>query len=105
MKYLIYTRVSPKGSSWTATETTVGDQAAQCRAFVLATDPDAEVVGVVTDEFESGASSKRPGWQRILREVKTGTAQWDVLVVRHLDHFSRSITARPPTSLLMIRRA
>jgi len=91
MKYLIYTRVSPKGSTWSATETTVGDQGAQCRAFILATDPDAEVVGVITDEFESGGSSKRPGWQRILREVKSGTAQWDVLVVRHLDRFSRSI--------------
>ena len=91
MRYLIYTRVSPKGSTWRASETTVGDQAAQCRAFVLATDPAGEVVGVITDEFESGKSAQRPGWKRILREVQTGTARWDVLVVRHLDRFSRSI--------------
>jgi site-specific DNA recombinase len=92
MKYLIYTRVSPKGSSWTGGETTVTDQAAQCRAFVLATDPEGEVLGVVTDEFESGGSSKRPGWMQIIADVKSGSATWDALVVRHLDRFSRSIS-------------
>lgn len=91
MNYLIYTRVSPKGSDWCASETTVGDQAAQCRAYVAGTDPTGEVVEVITDEFESGGSSKRPGWLRILAEAKSKACRWDVLVVRHLDRFSRSI--------------
>ena len=85
MKYLIYTRVSPKGSTWTATETTVGDQAAQCRAFVQATDPDGEVVGVVRGAFGSGKSAKRSGWKRMLDEVRSGPPQRDVLVVREME--------------------
>lgn len=92
MKYLIYTRVSPKGSTWSGTETTVADQAAQCQAYVFATDSAGIVVDTITDEFESGGSSKRPGWMRILNEAKSGVAEWDVLVVRHLDRFSRSIS-------------
>lgn len=92
MKYLIYTRVSPKGSDWIGEETTVTDQAAQCSAYIKATDPNAEIIDTITDEFESGGSSKRPGWQRILSELKSGSAPWDVLVVRHLDRFSRSIS-------------
>jgi site-specific DNA recombinase len=91
MRYLIYTRVSPKGSDWVGAETTVVDQAEQCRAYVLATDPAGEVVDVIQDEFESGGSSNRPGWKRIISEVKNDCAQWDVLVVRHLDRFSRSM--------------
>jgi len=92
MKYLIYTRVSPKGSNWVGSETTVVDQAAQCKAYIFATDPQGEVLDTVTDEFESGCSSKRPGWQTILSDLEHDRSEWDVLVVRHLDRFSRSLT-------------
>lgn len=91
MRYLIYCRVSPKGSDWVGAETTVVDQAAQCRAYILATDADAVITETITDEFESGVDATRPGWMRILAQLKSGAAPWDVLVVRHLDRFSRSI--------------
>ena len=91
MHYLIYTRVSPKDSAWTRMEVTEGEQAAQCRAYIEATDPEGAVVDTVADVFETGDSSKRPGWQKILRELKSGKAQWDVLVMHHLDRFARSM--------------
>ena len=49
------------------------------------------VVDTVADVFETGDSSKRPGWQKIMRELKSGKAQWDVLVMHHLDRFARSM--------------
>ena len=71
MRYLIYARVSPKGSTWAGTETTIPDQVAECRGYLLARDPAAEIA-TVTDEFASAASARRPGYQRILAELEGG---------------------------------
>jgi len=90
MRYLIYARVSPKGSTWAGTETTIPDQVAECRGYLLARDPKAEC-SEVTDEFCSGGDARRPGYRRILDELQAGDPPWDVLVVRHLDRLSRSL--------------
>ena len=45
----------------------------------------------VTDEFLTAANTKRPGYQQILGDLRAGQADWDSLVVRHLDRLSRSI--------------
>jgi len=90
MKYLIYTRVSPRGSTWDKEETSVGDQETECRAYVQATDPGAEV-SVVYDEFVHAYGKKRPGYNRILASLNGGAAEWDTLVVRHYDRIGRSL--------------
>jgi site-specific DNA recombinase len=90
MRYLIYGRVSPKGSDWVGSETSIPDQLAQCRAYVLARDP-AATFQTLTDEFFSAGSSKRPAYRDIVAQLKTNTATWDVLVVRHIDRLSRSL--------------
>ena len=91
MKYLIYARVSPKGSSWACSETTISDQVAQCESYVKVRDEEAEIVQIVKDEFFSAGSPKRPGYQGILSDLEHGRAEWDVLVVRHIDRVSRSL--------------
>jgi site-specific DNA recombinase len=91
MRYLIYARVSPRGSTWDKEETSIPDQVAQCRAYVEATDPGA-VVDVVSDEFVHAWGKKRPGYNRILASLKDGSAVWDTLVVRHYDRLGRSLS-------------
>jgi site-specific DNA recombinase len=89
MRYLIYTRVSPKGSGHEG-ETTCADQAAQCRAYCLARDPEATFI-VLTDELWSGGDPKRPGWRRIVESLESGRPDFDAIAVRHLDRLSRSL--------------
>jgi len=95
MTYLIYARVSPRGSSWAGGETSIPDQIAECRAYATARDPAAEFL-VVEDQFESGGSAARPGYQRILADLDTGNPPWDVLIVRHLDRLTRSLVDALP---------
>ena len=92
MRYLIYSRDSPKGSSFGASETTVADQARDCRAGVLCRDPAATFAEPVIDELFSGATDNRPGYRRILADLEAGAPDWDVLVVRHLDRLGRSVS-------------
>ena len=95
MKYLIYARVSPKGSSWDQTETSISTQLEDCRKYILARDPTAEIAEI-TDEFYTAANSQRPGYQQVLADLESGQADWDVLVVRHLDRLSRSLVDSIP---------
>ncbi len=95
MNYLIYARVSPKGSSWTATETTISTQINECKAFVLRDDPEANFT-IISDEFFSGKDNKRPGLQQTLAELKHNTAEWDCIVTYSLDRLTRSIVDALP---------
>jgi DNA invertase Pin-like site-specific DNA recombinase/alkylhydroperoxidase/carboxymuconolactone decarboxylase family protein YurZ len=90
MKYLIYARVSPKGSGWGGGETTIPDQVADCKRYCTARDPDATFT-VVSDKLLSGGTTERPGYQQIATQLASGVAPWDVLVVRHLDRMWRSV--------------
>ena len=60
-KYMLYARVSPKGSTWDAEETSIGVQFADMRAHILRLDPAAEFIEVA-DEYTkwkgSGKSRK-----------------------------------------------
>ena len=89
MKYLIYARVSPKGSSWDGTETSIRMQIDYCREYVNF--HGGEVVGEVSDEFFSGKNTLRPGFSRIIEELRAGTAQWDTLIVYKLSRMSRNL--------------
>jgi DNA invertase Pin-like site-specific DNA recombinase len=90
MTYLLYARVSPKGSTWSASESSVPIQAKSCREYVLRSDPTARFIEV-TDEFESGRDTKRPGFQRILADLEARAGEWDCLVVYSIDRLGRSI--------------
>lgn len=92
--YLLYARVSPKGSTWHGGETSIPVQLEECRNYVRGRDPQARFVEIY-DELKSGKNLKRAGMQRIIAELEAGAA-WDCLVVWHLDRLTRSIIDGAP---------
>lgn len=88
MKYLIYTRVSERGSRWSG-ETSCAAQAEECRRYVLAKDPTATFETAPPDEFVSGRTNDRPVLNDIIREI--GKADWDTLVAIDMERLVRSI--------------
>lgn len=93
--YLIYARVSPKGSTWDAEETSIAVQLHECRNYVLKRDPSAQF-REVTDEMKSGKNLERPGIRRVIAELEHGTDAWDCLVIWHLDRLTRSLSDALP---------
>lgn len=93
MRYLIYARVSPKGSKWSSNETSVPTQIEECKEYVKAVDRSPEFM-VLYDEHFSGKNLKRPAVQQLLSEIVTD--RWDCLVVWHMDRLSRSIADAIP---------
>ena len=89
MRYLIYARVSPRGSTWAASETSIPDQVAECEAYVLARDRDAQIRSV-TEEFVSGKLEKQVALRAELTAMRADCADWDTLVFRDLDRAGRS---------------
>ena len=59
MHYLIYTRVSPRGSDWTG-ETSCQSQDSNCRADLLRRDPGATFDAAPPEEFKTGRNNARP---------------------------------------------
>ena len=90
MKYLIYARVSPKGSSWTGGETSIPVQIQECKDYSRRQDPSAEFV-VMEDKLFSGKNTKRPSMKKIVDQIMDNSGEWDCLVVYHLDRFTRSL--------------
>ena len=95
MKYLLYARVSPKGSGYDGGETSIPIQLSECREFILRRDPAAEFIEI-SDELKSGKNLNRDGMRRIIAEMESPRCEWDCLVVWHLDRFSRSIADAAP---------
>jgi DNA invertase Pin-like site-specific DNA recombinase len=89
MKCLIYARVSPKGSTWASSESTIDMQIQHCKDFVSASG--GEVHSIVKDEFFTAKDTRRPGLKGILAELEAGTAEWDSLIVYRLDRLTRSL--------------
>jgi site-specific DNA recombinase len=88
MKYLIYTRVSEKGSDFD-NENSIEMQKQFCRDY--AKFHGHTVLKEVADEYMSGKDMNRPGLQQILRELEYGQADWDVLIVYKLSRLTRSL--------------
>jgi site-specific DNA recombinase len=89
VKYLIYARVSPKGSGKRDLETSVARQIELCRQWI-------ELHGgtetsVVVDEHVSGKDLRRPGLAAALADLRAGTAAWDAIIFYRLDRLSRSL--------------
>ena len=89
MKYAIYARVSPKGSSWDASDTSINMQVDYCREYIKFHGGDVAVV--VQDEFFSGKDTDRPGFKKLLFELESGRAEWDALIVYKLSRMTRSL--------------
>ena len=101
--YLLYARVSPKGSTWNAEETSIAVQLQQCRDYVLKRDPSATFIEIY-DELKSGKNLDRSGVQKVIADLRSGRCSWDCLVVWHLDRLTRSLADALPL-FKMIRDA
>lgn len=93
--FMLYARVSPKGSQWAAQETSIAVQLSDMRARVLSICPNAQFIEVF-DEFKSGKDLNRPGIQRILDDLSRPRCPWQCLVVWNLDRLSRSLADAIP---------
>lgn len=87
MKYAIYARVSPKGSGFES-ETSIDMQIQLCKDFVKQQRGD--IVEIQTDEFFSGKDMKRPGFQKLINDLKNGIAEWDCICIYKLSRLTRS---------------
>ena len=88
MKYLIYARISPRGSDFDhSAENSTEMQIEYCKAHIK--EKGGTVVRVVKDEFLSGKNLKRPGIQSILDELEHGAVEWDCLCVYNLSRLTR----------------
>lgn len=87
MKYLIYARVSPRGSDYEG-ETSIQMQIDMCRRYVE--NAGDEVIEVISDEFYSGKTLARPGMNRILADLRNGTANWDAICFYKMSRLSRN---------------
>lgn len=93
--YMLYARVSPKGSQWACEETSIAVQFSDMRARILSSNPNAKFIEVF-DEFKSGKDLNRPGIQRILDDLSQRKCPWQCLVVWNLDRLSRSLADAIP---------
>ncbi len=93
--YLLYARVSPKGSTWNAEETSIALQVQQMKEYILRKDPQAKFI-VREDEFKSGKDLNRSGIQSVLDDLETDSPIWHTLVVWALDRLSRSLADAVP---------
>ncbi|MBN2640380.1 MAG: recombinase family protein [Victivallales bacterium] len=88
MKYLIYARVSPRGSDFEG-ETSISMQIQYCREYVKF--HGGEVLDVKSDEFVSGKDTNRPAFSGIMAELESGKAEWDTIIVYKLSRMTRSL--------------
>ena len=90
MKYLIYSRVSVKGTHETKEESSIPMQVKSCREFI---DKHRGIVlETISDDFASGKElMSRPGMYRVISDLENGTAEWDVIIAYSLTRFSRSL--------------
>ena len=93
--YMLYARVSPKGSDWNAEETSVAMQLQEMKEYISRRDPFA-VFLEAKDEFKSGKNLNRPGIQMILADLENRDPAWGTLVVWALDRLSRSLADAVP---------
>lgn len=93
-KYVIYARVSERGSSWheRGIDSSIDAQIEDCKAYIKTHDKTGKVIETIFDEFISGGKVERPGLQKILGAIKSGQNEWNTLVVIDLDRLTRSIS-------------
>lgn len=87
MKYIIYARVSPRGTM--EHETSIQMQIDFCKSYIAA--QGGEVVNVLYDEFYSGKDLNRPAFQKILAELKDNVPEWDTIACYKMSRLTRSV--------------
>lgn len=89
MKYLIYARVSERGSGFEG-QTTIAMQTKICEDYVQLSG--GEVFDRRSDEFVSGKNiDDRPAFREIMEELRSGRAEWDAIIVYKFSRISRSL--------------
>ena len=89
MKYLIYARVSERGSGFEG-QTTIPMQIKICEDYIRLMG--SEVFDRRSDEFISGKNiDDRPAFRGIMEELRSGTAGWDAIIVYKFSRISRSL--------------
>lgn len=89
MKYLIYARVSERGSGFEG-QTTIPMQIKICEDYIRIMG--GEVFDRRSDEFISGKNIEdRPAFRSIMEELRSGTAEWDAIIVYKFSRISRSL--------------
>ena len=89
MKFVIYARISPRGSGYDAdNETSIPMQLQACRDYVRL--HGGTVVGEYTDTFASGKDTNRPAFRELLAQLDSPDCPWDCIVCYKLSRFSRS---------------
>lgn len=91
MKYLIYARISPRGSDYDhSAENSTEMQIEYCTTYINNLAGENTVVGIVKDEFASGGDLKRPEMKKIIDDVQHDRAAWDCICVYNLSRLTRS---------------
>lgn len=92
MKYLIYARVSERGSTWhlRGIENTTETQIANVTAYIQRIDHSPQIE-TARDEYVTGTKNVRPVFSKILKSAKDGSATWDCLAVDDIDRLTRSM--------------
>ena len=93
--YMLYARVSPKGSDWHAEETSIALQIQEMKEYIIRKDPEAKFL-IQQDEYKSGKDLNRPGIQAVLSDLELSDCPWSTLVVWALDRLSRSLADAVP---------
>lgn len=88
MTYLVYSRVSERGSDWSG-ETSCEAQYQECIRYIQQTDPSAKFQEL-REEFISGTSLKKRKLAQALDDAEAGRATWDTLVALKVDRLFRS---------------
>ena len=105
MKYLIYARVSERGSGFEG-QTTIPMQIKICEDYIRIMG--GEVFDSRSDEFISGKNIEdRPAFRSIMEELRSGTAEWDAIIVYKFSRISRRNMTRAsclPRNTLIARR-
>lgn len=88
-KYLIYARISPRGGDHDR-ENSIPMQIEYCKRYIR--QRGGEVFDVRQDVFKSGKNMDgRPEFRRTMEELRSGRAEWDILIVYKMSRMSRSI--------------
>ena len=78
--------IYPRYSSDRQNEQSIAGQVEVCKKW--AEDNDIEIVGIYPDEALTGRTDKRPNFQRMIRDAKTG--KFDYIIVYKIDRFARN---------------
>jgi len=89
MKFVIYARISPRGSGYDAdNETSIPMQLQYCRDYAKL--HGGTVVGEYVDIFASGKDTDRPQFREMIAQLDDPECPWDCILCYKLSRFSRS---------------